>query len=212
MNLSRRHFIGGLGAAGASLALPGCCCCGGAPKAKVALQLYSIRHYIGGLKDKEGKVLRPGVGLAQTLKDVAAIGYKGVEFAGYYGNDAKTLKAMLDDAGLVACGTHVHKEAFSPEKLKETCEYNLAYGNNLLISPGGGNTPQGFNWGNPGSAQFDDFFKELTEYYAKAAEAAEKYGCRVGLHNHQWEFQYRMADGRTMWDYFFSNTPKSVVM
>ena len=213
MNISRRNFLGGLGAAGASIALPGCCfncCC--APKAKIGLQLYSIRHYIGGLKDKEGKLVKPGVGLAQALKDVASIGYKGVEFAGYYGNDPNTLKAMLDDAGLVACGTHVGKDAFSPENVKATCEFNLGYGNNVIICPGGGNAPKGFNWSNPGSAQFDDFFKELTEYYAKAAEDAAAFGCRIGLHNHQWEFQYKMADGRTMWDYFFTNTPKNVVM
>ena len=87
MNISRRSFLGAAGAAGAAMALPGCCCCsccGG--KAQVALQLYSIRTYIGGKKDKSGKEIVKGKGLAQALKDVAKIGYKGVEFAGYYGH------------------------------------------------------------------------------------------------------------------------------
>ena len=106
MNISRRSFLGAMGAAGASIALPGygsCCGC----KAQVALQLYSIRTYIGGKKDKSGKELVKGKGLAQALKDVAAIGYKGVEFAGYYGHKPEELKAMLADAGLGVCGTHV---------------------------------------------------------------------------------------------------------
>ena len=54
MNISRRNFLEGLGAAGA-MGLAGCsdgicrfCCC--APKGKIALQLYSIRQYIGGVK------------------------------------------------------------------------------------------------------------------------------------------------------------------
>ena len=80
MNISRRSFLGAAGAAGASIAMPGCCCfdCCCGSKAQVALQLYSIRTYIGGKKDKSGKELVKGKGLAQALKDVAAIGYKGV--------------------------------------------------------------------------------------------------------------------------------------
>ena len=99
MNFSRRSFLGAMGAAGAMAAVPGCCCfkCG-CKKAQVALQLYSIRTYIGGKKDKSGKETKKGVGLAQALKDVAAVGYKGVEFAGYYGHKPEELKAMLADA------------------------------------------------------------------------------------------------------------------
>jgi sugar phosphate isomerase/epimerase len=165
------------------------------------LQLYSIRKYIGGDAKKGLK----GVGLAQALKDVAKLGYKGVEFAGYYGADAATLKAMLADAGLVACGTHVGRDAFGPEKVKATCEFNLGFGNNLIICPGGGNFP--------GKGEdLDDFLKRLVDYYNKAAEDAAKFGCKVGLHNHTREFQLKMKDGTTYWDYFFSNTSKNVCM
>lgn len=204
MNISRRDFLGAFGAAGAMAAMPGFgqCCTGSACSAtatQVGVQLYSIRQYIGGKKGV------PGVGLAKALKEVAAIGYKGVEFAGYYGNDAKTLKAMLDDAGLKACGTHVGRGEFSPEKIKATCEFNLGYGNNLIICPGGGNFP--------GKGQnLDDFLKMLVDYYNKAAETAKTFGCKIGLHNHTREFELKMKDGTTYWDYFFSNTSKDVCM
>ncbi len=214
MNMNRRSFLGSTFAAASAAALPGCrcLCCGG--KSQVAVQLYSIRTYIGGKKDKSGKVVSQGVGLAQALKDVAAIGYRGVEFAGYYGNDAKTLRAMLADAGLVACGTHVNTNAFGldtkkwtydPEVLKRTCDFNMSYGNDLVICPGGGNFPAK-------DVPLDDFLKRLAEHYNRAAADAAKVGCRIGLHNHMGEFQLKMQDGTSYWDYFFSNTDKAVCM
>ena len=106
MHISRRNFLGGLGAAGA-MGLTGCkcpfCCCG--PKGKIALQLYSIHRYIGGIKNKDGKVVTPGVGLERALADVAKIGYKAVEFAGYYGftgNQLKFIHLLHDDEDLLA--------------------------------------------------------------------------------------------------------------
>ena len=215
MQMNRRAFLGTTFAAGAAAAMRGfgaCSCgcgcgCGCGKPTQVAVQLYSIRKYI----DK--------VGLAQALKDVAKIGYKGVEFAGYYGNDAKTLKKMLDDAGLVACGTHVGRGEFSPEKIKATCEFNLGYGNNLIICPGGGNFPPGCSWstgqgGEPckPSQEIDDFTKKLVELYNKAAVDATKLGVKIGLHNHTWEHAIFMQDGTSFWDYFFTNTDKAVCM
>ena len=199
MQMNRRSFLGSVFATASASALPGCCsfCC--PKKALPAVQLYSIRKYI------------TAVGLAKALKDVAAIGYKGVEFAGYYEHDAKTIKAMLDDAGIIACGTHVGKEEFGPDKVKATCEFNLGYGNDLIICPGGGNRPAGVKW-DATSGVKDDWWKYLTEYYAKAAEDAKKFGCRIGLHNHSWEFQMKLTDGTTVWDYFFKNTPDNVCM
>lgn len=210
MNLSRRGFLGSLAAAGAVSMLPSGCAAMGCCKGKVgqlAVQLYSIRTYIGGKKDKSGKEIVKGVGLDQALKDVAALGYKAVEMAGYYqyGSNPKGLKAALDAAGLVACGTHVGRMSFAPENVAKTCEFNLAYGNDLIICPGGGNFPgKGEN--------FDEFMKKLVDFYNRAAEDAAKYGCKIGLHNHTGEFNMKMKDGTTYWDYFFSNTDPRVCM
>ena len=200
MNISRRNFLSGLGAGAAAMALPGCkCpfCCG--PNAKIAVQLYSIRSYAHK------------VGIEKALADLAAIGYKGVEFAGYYGKDAKTLRKLLDDNGLVACGTHVSKSAFGPEEIKKTAEFNLTLGNNLLISPGGGNFPPKPKEGEKPVA-LEDWMKYLCDYYNKAAEDAAKLGCKVGLHNHMSEFHLKLKDGTTYWDYFFSHTSPAVCM
>ena len=211
MDINRRSFLGSSFAALSAASLPGCCSLCSVPKAQVAVQLYSIRTYIMGKRLKGSDSAIGGVGPEKALEDVARIGYKGVEMAGYYGLDAKSLDRMLKANGLVACGTHVGKDAFGPEKVKETCEFNLTFGNNLIICPGGGNRPAGTSW-NSTSGIKDDWWKYLTEYYAKAAEDAARFGCKIGFHNHSWEFQMKLSDGTTVWDYFFKNTPQNVCM
>ena len=163
--------------------------------AKIAVQLYSVHKYT------------EKAGMARTLADVAKIGYAGVEFAGYWGHSAAEIKKMLDDNGLVACGTHVRTNAFAGDELEKSCTFCRECGFNLLICPGGGNLP-GDDW----TGSLDDWMKHITEFYANAAERAAAFGCRIGLHNHAWEFQKKLSDGTTYWDYFFSNTPRNVCM
>lgn len=84
-------------------------------KIPFGLQLYSIRE--------QCKTDLPGM-----LVTVSKIGYKGVEFAGYHGRSAKELRTLLDDNGLVACGTHTPYESVLADKLGETIECELAGG------------------------------------------------------------------------------------
>lgn len=230
MNVSRRQFISAFGTGAAAMAFPGCVSTskGRCGNPRIALQLYSLNRYIGGTKDKAGKILVPGVGLEKALENVAAIGYTGVEFAGYYGFEAKDIRRMLKDAGLAACGTHVNTLAYGldtktwkydVEALKRTCDFNMSYGNNLIICPGGGNIPPGVTpmAGRGGkspdrSRDIDDFSRRLVESYNRIAEDASKMGCRIGLHNHTWEHATFMQDGTSFWDYFFTNTCDSVCM
>ena len=134
------------------------------------------------------------------------IGYEAVEFAGYYNFSAKELKKMLADNGLVACGTHLPRAKFGPKEFKKTCEFELGYGNTFLCCPGGDNFPgKKEKFG-------EDFMKMLVDYYNRAAEDCGKMGCKVGLHNHMKEFELKLPDGTTYWDYFFSKTDKRVLM
>src|SRR2546421_1489085 len=128
-NVSRRQFVRGsaLAAGGAvfGLNLPGELF--GAPaekkrKVSIGLELYSLRE--------ECKTDLPGM-----LAAVSKIGYQGVEFAGYHGRSAAELKKMLDDNGLVACGTHTPFDTVKGDKLKETVEFNRAIGNKFIIVP-----------------------------------------------------------------------------
>ena len=225
MNITRRNFLGASALAGAAFLAPGCCssCCG-TRYGKVALQLYSLKDYIGGDK----KLKTKGVGLEKGLADVRAIGFEGVEFAGYYGFKPCELKKMLADNGLKVCGTHVSndqygfdvkKGTFNPDVLKKTCAFETGYGNTLIICPGGGNIPPGASWstgrgGEPckPTKEIDEFTKKLVELYNKAAVVAKEMGCKIGLHNHTWEHAIKMTDGTSFWDYFFTNTCNDVCM
>ena len=60
----------------------------------IGLQLYTI--------GKETK--RDFLG---TIRRVGAIGYDGVEFAGYFDTSAEVLKRTLEESGLRAAGTHL---------------------------------------------------------------------------------------------------------
>lgn len=225
MNITRRNFLGASALAGAAFLAPGCCSsyCG-TRYGKVALQLYSLKDYIGGDK----KLKTKGVGLEKGLADVRAIGFEGVEFAGYYGFKPCELKKMLADNGLKVCGTHVSndqygfdvkKGTFNPDVLKKTCAFETGYGNTLIICPGGGNIPPGASWstgrgGEPckPTKEIDEFTKKLVELYNKAAVVAKEMGCKIGLHNHTWEHAIKMTDGTSFWDYFFTNTCNDVCM
>ena len=230
MNVSRRDFFTALGLGAAATALPGCICpppkCAKA-RAKIGLQLYSLNAYIRG---KNAAKDAKGVDLDRALDNVAAIGYKGVEFfgGGCFGHDPKDVRKMLQNSGLVACGIHVDNSQygfntkewkFDQDVMKKICDFNLTFGNNVIICPGGGNFPPGCSWstGQGGEAckpsqEIDDFAKKLADLYNQGAEVAAKFGCRIGLHNHTWEHAIFLQDGTSFWDYFFSNTDEKVCM
>ncbi len=153
-------------------------------KIPVGLQLYSIREQCQG-------------DLPGMLSAVAKIGYKGVEFAGYYGRSAKELRKMLDDNGLVCCGTHTPYESVSPAKLSETIEFNQTIGNNFLIVP----------W-MEGKSKED--WLDKAKLFNDIAAKVKKEGMFVGYHAHAGDF--KLFDGTSGWDLFFGNTKPEVVM
>jgi len=79
---------------------------------KFALQLYSLRELIKVPED-----------LLALFPKVKALGFDGVEFAGYQGLPAARIRAALDDAGLVAAGTHMGLKDLELQNLPATIEY-----------------------------------------------------------------------------------------
>lgn len=183
-NLTRRDFIARTTALTLSAAMaPSALAAAGKP-IPVGLQLYSIRD----LCQKD---------LAGMLTAVAKAGYKGVEFAGYYGHSAKAIRKLLDDNQLVCCGTHTPYESILPAKLKETVEFNQTLGNKYLIVP----------WMEGKSRQ--EWLDKAKQFNDIAAEVKSQ-GMVVGYHAHAHDFH--QFDGVTAWDLFFGNTRKEVVM
>ena len=184
--MSRRTFLNytavGVAGATATLALPSFA----AKRARipVGLQLYSVREQAKN-------------DLAGVLQAVAKMGYRGVEFAGYYDKSAADIRKMLDSNGLVACGTHTPYESILPAKLDETIEFNKTIGNKYLIVPWmQGKTKQ--EW------------LDKARLFNEAADKVKKHKMFVGYHAHAHDFN--MLEGERAWDIFFGNTKKSVIM
>jgi len=153
----------------------------------IALQLYSVR--------KECERDLPGV-----LAAVAKMGYKAVEFAGYYDRTAKQLRKMLDDNGLQCCGTHTALDTLLGDKLAETIEFNKTIGNKHLVVPW---IPDKYRSSHQAWLDTAKLFNEL-------ADKVRPHGMLVGYHNHNVEFT--AMDGELPWDTFCKNTSKDVIM
>jgi len=126
------------------------------------LQLYSIRDIT---KDD----------LKGSLKKVSELGYKYVEFAGFFGNSAEDVKSWLDEYGLIAIGTHTQLGEIIPEKIEETIAYHKAIGCKNLIVPGA-------NWSTLENMDFN-----ISVLNAAQKRLAEE-GIALGYHNHSAEF------------------------
>ena len=87
------------------------------------IQLYSVRDAMQ--EDVRG-----------TLRKIADMGYKYVEFAGFFGHSAEEIRQFLDDTGLVISGTHSSWEDLRPSKIMETVAYHKTIGNPDYIVPG----------------------------------------------------------------------------
>jgi len=153
----------------------------------IGLQLYSVRNECA--KD-----------LPAVLAAVAAMGYQGVEFAGYHGRSAPELRKLLDDSGLRCCGTHLDIEALTGDELSRTVEFNRVLGNEFLIVA---SLPDGMLSDRQRCLETARTFNEIS----KQVEAE---GMRVGYHNHADDL--RPLDGETPWDIVFANSRPEVVM
>lgn len=155
-------------------------------KIPVGVQLYSVREQAA--KD-----------LPAVLEAVGKMGYKGVEFAGYYGWEGKPkeLRRLLDDNGLKCCGTHTDLETVTGDALKATAELHHILGNRFLIVP---------SLQVEGAQGWVDMARKFNEIAAKAKTV----GMRVGYHAHAGDF--KKFGGKTSWEIFFDDTNKDVVM
>ncbi len=130
----------------------------------LGVELYTVRDLM--------KTDVPG-----TLAKVAAIGYKEVEFAGYFDRSPKDLRAILDKNGLTAPACHV-SYAVVQNKWPEAIEAGHILGHKYIICP----------WIDDSQRQSADGYKRAVELFNKAGEASRKAGIQFGYHNHFWEF------------------------
>ena len=125
------------------------------------LQMFSLRDITD--KDLEG-----------ALKKVSEIGYKGVEFAGFFGHPATEVKEWLDRYGLKVTGTHTPVQALEQD-FDGTVAYHKEIGCDTLIIPGADLST---------AAAVDKFVAQCAEWGPKLAQA----GISLQYHNHHAEY------------------------
>lgn len=131
------------------------------------MRSYGIQLY--GVRDAMEK------DVASTLQKIAQMGYKYVEFAGFFGHSAEEIRQFLEEAGLTCSGTHSHFDDLRPTKILETVAYHKTIGNPYYIIPGADLSTL---------EKIEDFCNVIN--FAQPILAAE--GIKLGYHNHSHEF------------------------
>ena len=132
---------------------------------RLGMQLYTVRTEME--KDFEG-----------TLAKVAAIGYREVEFAGYFKRTPEQVRDALKKAGLTAPAAHVDYPGLAADKLPAVLESARMIGHRFLVNP----------WIDESLRKEPDIWKRVAETFNRAGEAARKAGIQFAYHNHHFEF------------------------
>ncbi|MDB5060136.1 MAG: sugar phosphate isomerase/epimerase [Chloroflexi bacterium] len=152
--------------------------------APVALQLYTVRDDTA--RD-----------FAQTVRQVAAIGYAGVEFAGYGGLKPSEVRELMDETGLQPVSTHVNLEILEND-LTAAGEAAALIGCRYVVLSG---LPQ--------DRRTPQALRDLTPRLNDVGRHCQTLGIRFGYHNHDWEFAG--ASGSYLLDNLLDGTDPELV-
>lgn len=184
---TRRAVLRAAGLGAAAMAMPARWSRAAPAEIPVALQLYSVRDECA--KDFDA-----------ALSQVAAMGFAGVEFAGYYHYEGKPaeLRKRLDALNLKVAGTHVRTAVFADDVIQRTIDFHQAIGCRFLVVPGDPafTDPEGS--------------RALAETFNRVAARLKPLGMACGFHNHQGEFATH--EGKTWWDLFAERTTPDVIL
>lgn len=152
------------------------------------LQMYSVRDDLKA--DFEG-----------TVKKVAEMGYKDVEFAGYYGEKTgEEIKALLDKYGLVSISVHQNINMFLEEGQKAV-DFFKAFGVKYVTVP---HYPVE-------NYQTEEARKDTLEKFTKVAKLLHENGMVLQYHNHDFEFG-KLDDGRYYLDWLYESIPAELLI
>jgi sugar phosphate isomerase/epimerase len=188
LSLTRRTFLSSSSAAAAlmlsgvgraaSLGLP------------IGLQLYSVR------------TLLP-TDYAGTLKQIAALGYKEVEAAGFFNMPVEQVKAAMQSAGLRCVSAH-YPLALLLQHLDEILPFCKSLGAGYVVC----SSPMHQQPGVKGPLSLDDW-RWSADQFNQVASKVEDAGMRFAYHNHYAEFG--AIGGVLPYDVLLKNTdPKKV--
>ena len=184
---SRRSFLGFLAAAPLGAAATAAAAAKHIP---VGLELYSVRNDLK--KD-----------LAGTVRQVAKLGYKCVEFySPYYQwtpTQAKEVRREMDDLGIRCYSTHNDTVSFTPEGIGKAMELNHILGTHYIVLA------------SPGPVGTMDGWKRVADLLNKGNHTMMAHGFHAGYHNddHEWQLT---DDGKKPIDVIVAETEKSIIL
>ena len=152
----------------------------------IGIQLYTVRDLMAE-------------NLPLTIQRIADIGYKEVEFAGYFGKTAKEIKTILSDNGLKSPSTHIEMDAIynNPNKAIETA---LEVGHEYIVMA----------WLSESERQNIDQYREYVDIYNLFGEKCNQNGLKFAYHNH--DFEFNILDGEVPMDLLLDKTEPSNVL
>jgi sugar phosphate isomerase/epimerase len=183
--MDRREFVHTMAGAGLAIACtPSARSLHAARIGKVGLQLYTVRDQMKA--DFEG-----------TIAHVAQIGYKEVEFAGYFDHTPEQVRAILDRNGLSAPSTHI--SVGEPDAWKKSLETAKAIGHEYIVQP----------WIPEEKRKTLDDWKKTADVFNRAAQMAKDAGLQFAYHNH--DFEFPKVEGQVPYDLLLQSTDPKLV-
>ena len=150
---------------------------------RIGLQLYTVRHELQ--RDFAGTIAR-----------VAATGYREVEFAGYFGQAPRDVRALLDQHGLSAPSAHV---SLAPDQWRAALDAAPVIGHRYVVVA----------WIPAEARRTLDDYKRIAESFNHAATEARAAGLQFAYHNH--DFEFAPLEGRLPYDVLLAETDPHLV-
>ncbi len=185
--MNRRLFVNRLtlAAAGLSLYNRNARAAGKRKLSRIGMQLYTVRRELE--KDFEG-----------TLKQVAALGYREVEFAGYFGHKPAEVKALLKRLKLDAPAAHVPFAELRGD-LRQSIDAAHVIGHKYLL----------LAWTPPEERRTLEQYRRLADLLNEAGARTLREGVQFAYHNH--DFEFAPLEGKVPYDLLLERTDPRLV-
>ena len=187
LSLSRRELFSSSAALGlAAIAAPLISPAMAAAKKRVpGIQLYTVRDAMA-------------TDVAATLQAIAGIGYREVEFAGYFDHSPAQIRNLLDGFGLASPSTHTDARALRDDP-QPIIDAATEVGHDYVT----------IAWLRPEDRQSIDDYRTWAEVFNRAGETCRASGLRLAYHNH--DFEFVDMQGEVPFDVLLSETDADLV-
>ena len=156
----------------------------GANANMIGLQMYTVRDQL--TKDFDA-----------TVEQIAKIGYRNLEFAGYYNRTPEQVRALLDRVGAVSRSAHIGAQLMRQDAAAQIRSAKTI-GQEYITLPS-------YNWGREGLAGWRKGIAEFNTWGAMCRDA----GLKLAYHNHANEFA--PLEGTTGYDVLLKEADPALV-